>query len=363
MTTEHRVQGFTVVPMDDVPKVRKPRNWPDHTLYATHRDDQIIIVSGRSIEDLSAACDGVQFLPSWRLSMEQGRLSQRTIELYFDAVRTLSMYLAERGLPTEPAETTPEMLREFLRDWGERVGDARVSQLHRTLRVYFAWLLKEGELPGPSPMDRLENVKVSEKAQDEFTDEELTRLVKACAGTDFESRRDLAIIRIFMDNGVRVGGLAGLRFTPDDDDLNDVFVYQHKMRVTLKGGRQFWVPIGREASAALDRYLRARKKHRAAATSPWLWLPIRGRPTATGQVRMTVSGIRQMIHRRATQAGIRANPHKFRYWMASNWDGDIMHLMSIGGWESVEMVRKYHKKGEERKAREAHQKFSPGDRI
>ena len=47
-----------------------------------------------------------------------------------------------------------------------------------------------------------------------LTEAEITALLRACIGQDFESRHDAAIIRILADTEVRVSGLAGLRSTP-----------------------------------------------------------------------------------------------------------------------------------------------------
>ena len=51
--------------------------------------------------------------------------------------------------------------------------------------------------------------------------------------------------------------------------------------VTGKGRRPRAVPFGRQAGRALDRYLRARARHRDAA-GPDLWLGLAGPMTASG---------------------------------------------------------------------------------
>ena len=47
-------------------------------------------------------------------------------------------------------------------------------------------------------------------------------------GALFLDRRDTAIMRIFIDTGIRVSGLAGLRYDPDEEDKNDVFLTQRR---------------------------------------------------------------------------------------------------------------------------------------
>jgi integrase len=65
-------------------------------------------------------------------------------------------------------------------------------------------------------MDRAEAPKVTKKAKTFFTEEELTRLLKTCLSATFVDRRDTAIMRVFIDTGLRVSGLAGLRYDPDE---------------------------------------------------------------------------------------------------------------------------------------------------
>jgi len=89
-----------------------------------------------------------------------------------------------------------------------------------------------------------------------MSEDEFLRLLKACQGQDFASRRDTAILRILIDCGIRRGELASL--TVADVDL-DNHVLTIKRR---KGGRPGSVPIGNKATLAHDRYLRERSKHR-----------------------------------------------------------------------------------------------------
>ena len=100
-------------------------------------------------------------------------------------------------------------------------------------------------------------------------------------------------MRILIDTGMRVSGLANLRYDPEEDAQNDVFLTQRRLRIRLKGGDETWVPIGKKAAVAVDRYICVRARH-VHASSPWLWLGSTGR----GVGHMTDSGIRTMVKRR-----------------------------------------------------------------
>ena len=199
--------------------------------------------------------------------------------------------------------SSAEHLRAFLLAEELRTSAASAAVHFRNLRVFFGWLAREDERTNPNPMDRVEGPKVTKKAKAFFTDEELSRLLKTCQGSSFADRRDTAILRILIDTGLRVSGLAGLRFDLDDEARNDVFLTQRRLRIRLKGGDETWVPIGKKAAAALDRYIRVRARH-DQASSPWLWLGVQGHNTA----HMTDSGIRDMVGRRGEQAGHSERP-------------------------------------------------------
>jgi len=95
---------------------------------------------------------------------------------------------------------------------------------------------------------------------------------------------------VFLDTGVRLSELAGL--TVDDLDMD-----AHVAYVPGKGRRPRGCPFGAKAGQALDRYLRARAKHRRSFEQA-LWLGEKTRGP------MTANGVAKMIRRRGRQAGI-----------------------------------------------------------
>jgi integrase len=108
--------------------------------------------------------------------------------------------------------------------------------------------------------------------------DELLALLAACSGKSFEERRDTAIIRLFVDTGMRRAESLGLRVADVDFD-QDVAV------VLGKGSRPRACPFGNKIGRALGRYLRG---------EPALWLGKRGPLTETG--------LTPMLWRRSEQA-------------------------------------------------------------
>jgi site-specific recombinase XerD len=302
------------------------------------------------------------FVTSWQLSLEAASKSPKTVRSYTDSVKALCAFLDAQGMPSDVEGVGAEHLRAFLLAEERRTSAVSAAVHFRNLRVFFGWLVREEERPAPSPMDRVDKPKVSKKAKAFFDEDELARLLKACQGPTFEDRRDTALMRILMDTGMRVSGLANLRYDPDEDAQNDVFLSRRRLRIRLKGGDETWVPIGKKAAAAVDRYIRVRARH-PHASSPWLWLGVTGR----GVARMTDSGVRAMVKRRGLQAGIQnVHPHRFRRSFADQWlaaGGSTDDLMHITGWKTYDMVREYTEARGIARAGQAHARLSPGDRI
>jgi site-specific recombinase XerD len=302
------------------------------------------------------------FVESWQLSLEAAAKSDRTVRSYTDSLRALCKFLVAQDMPADSEGIDAPHIRAFLLAEEKRTSAASAAVHFRNLRVFFGWLVKEGERENPNPMDRVDGPKVPKKAKDFFTDDELARLLKTCAGNGFMDRRDTAILRVLIDTGMRVSGLANLRYDPDDESSNDVFLTKKRLRIRLKGGDEIWVPIGKKTANALDRYIRARGKHKNSS-SPWLWLGVQGHNTA----HMTASGVRGVVERRGEQAGIQnVHPHRFRRTFADSWlaaGGSTDDLMHITGWKTYDMVREYTEARGIARAHNVHARLSPGDRI
>jgi site-specific recombinase XerD len=296
-----------------------------------------------------------QLLPSFELSLADRGLSPKTIEVYQRTGTQLTGWLERKKISTGVEDISAPHLRAFLAEEITRTSPVSAHQHYRNLRVLFKWLIREEERKSADPMLRVDPPKVTMQVKPIMTDGQLTALLKTCEGQDFESRRDMAILRIMIDCGVRVSGIGNLQ-------LDDVDLPRKTLTVTLKGGDQHYAPIGRKSAAALDRYLRARAR-RPAAPSPWLWLGLAGRDVG----HFGAAGIQDMIERRGKEAGLgKLSPHWLRRGFAHSFlaaGGSEMDAARIAGWRGTQMVQHYAGELAGQRAREAHARLSPGDRL
>ncbi|MEU7856419.1 tyrosine-type recombinase/integrase [Nonomuraea sp. NPDC049141] len=304
----------------------------------------------RSRRQLPPSPPLLDMVPSWELSLQAADKSPGTIRSYLDSVRVLARFLSERGLPVEVEAVEAANVRAFLDASTATTSPGNAHKHFRNLRVFFNWLIAEEERTAGTPMAGIDPPKVASRTVELLADRELEALLEVCSGGSWVDRRDTAIVRVLMDNGMRLSWLAGLRHSADvSDEGGDVWLDRRLLRIVRKGEDAHLVPIGPKTAAAIDRYLRARARHPHAA-SPWLWLPVRGITAEGGERRLTATGIQQMLERRGRQAGIsgRLHPHRFRQTMADDYlgkGGDPLDLMRITGWKSVEIVRRYLEAG------------------
>lgn len=278
-------------------------------------------------------------LDSFELHLRAKNRAPKTIVSYRLAVDQLM----DRVGPKPADQITKADIEGFLAHFLETRASATSRQRYASLRQFFKWAHAEGEIPA-DPMERVSPPAVVEQPVPVLTIDQLRTLIAACAGKDFEARRDEAIIRLFADTGVRLGEMAGIQ--TGDVDLSLAVVIVHG-----KGSRFRTVPYGDSTAATLDRYRRARIRH-SEASSPMWWLGKKGP--------LTESGINQMLKRRAKDAGIDSlHPHMFRHSFAHQWlsaGGNEGDLQRIAGWSSPQMLQRYGRSAADQRAREAYRK-------
>lgn len=200
----------------------------------------------------------------------------------------------------------------------------------RHMKRFSMWLLTEGE----ADHDILEYLKVptpQDKMVPKVSDEEIRLLFKSCSGNDFRSKRDLALMTLGLSTGIRAQEALDLHL--DDIDMHRQIAFIRKG----KGSRGRIVPFNAESARAIDRYLRARKKHSQAA-SEWLWI-------SDKSPKFSYQGFSATMRQRAASVGVNGfHYHRLRHTMASSWlqaGGSEGGLMAVAGWRSRQMIQRY----------------------
>jgi site-specific recombinase XerD len=287
-------------------------------------------------------------LDSWLLHLRAERKSPETVKAYGDGVRRFLAWCAAQDASCVLDRPTVNAFITSLLDAG--LEPSTVRSRHLALKRFSAWLFEEEEIPSDELLGS-KPPKLDQKIVPTLDEDQITRLLKACAGKDLRDRRDEAIIRLMLETGARAGEVVAM--TLDDVDLSRGSAVVRRG----KGGKGRRIPIGPRTSSAIDRYLRSRRGHLRAST-PELWVGDRGKAFGYDALHKT-------LKMRAELAGITGfHPHVLRHTAASRWlaaGGSEGGLMAVAGWSRRDMIDRYTKHTSEARAAEEARRLQLGD--
>jgi len=289
--------------------------------------------------------------------------SPKTIDWYTTFLYRFLAFLQFSNFATDAAQINKEVIRAFILYLQveaktprskKPLSPATVQGYVRTLRVFFSWAVKEEYLPN-SPAAKIPVPKATQKVINTFTHEQIGKLAQACYNSNGNSYRNLTILLLLLDSGIRVSELVNI-------NLEDVNLAEGWIKIKIaKGGKERIVPVGSVVQKSLWKYINHHRPQPLTQKVTRLFLSDDGLP-------LTRSGIQQMLRRcgkRAGISGVRCSPHTFRHTFAKSYlvnGGDIFSLQKILGHSSLASVRTYlNLFGTDIKKQ--HQRYSPADNL
>lgn len=245
-------------------------------------------------------CDNADWLEGFRAWLAAGDRSPRTLRSYVtDIQQFAAWYEATEGRPFEPALLTVAVAAEYkayLRRLGRRPATINRALASLRLLARYAGVQLEGLRAAPE----------QELAPRSLPAAAVDALIAAARRAGL---RDLLLVAIIADVGLRVGEVVGLR-------AGDVELPRGgnvaTLRVRGKGAKVRHVPLPVETTQLLRRWLRQVR-------------PDPGQPLFPGRRSgepLTTKAVRQVFKRLARAAGLdpqEVHPHRLRHTCATEW--------------------------------------------
>lgn len=322
-------------------------------------------MSVKLVSDLCLREAGRGFIISLKAS---NRYSKTYLDALEQAVALSSLFAEEQNWPSVAAITTAhiEDYLAYLQHrplwFGEREpGSSRtaspgyINAQYRRLNRFFNWMVERGYM-ADNPLRFIECPKVEDRTVPTVSEQQMLDLltlvdpaIARTAAHRFRLLRNRAVLFLLWDTPGRRDEIATLSLEGIDLEAGTV-------KVTGKGNRERYMPIGDVARSVLWEYLQTR-----AALSPGtdaLWISEQGKSMQSGWLYL-------MLKRLGKRAGIsQLHTHRFRHSYAMNaLRGGMPErvLQIVGGWRKIPDT--YFRTLDQEDAQQFHRAVSPGDRL
>ncbi len=268
--------------------------------------------------------------------LERRGASKHTLRNYASDLEQFLRYFQPPGQESVPPPAEGVNL-PLLREWLASLYDRGLDPLSirrklAAIRSLFKFLRTEGVLETNVAL-RLRTPKTRERLPEILSAEKANNLIDSVEeGWPVEKpskERDLALFELLYGCGIRVSELVGI-------NLQDINALGGWLRVRGKGNKERQIPVGAQAIAAVNRYLRVRQ---APSDELALFLNSKGKRLSDRQVRRLVKFYSVLVLGDST-----VHPHTFRHAYATHLlsDGaDLRAIQELLGHARLSTTQKY----------------------
>ncbi|MBG6110715.1 integrase/recombinase XerD [Flavobacterium sp. CG_23.5] len=266
------------------------------------------------------------------LKIERG-LSKNTIENYTFDIDRLCQFLDENGIIVSPIEIGEETLQQFIYSVSKQVNPRSQARIISGLKSFFSYLIFE-DYRTNNPLELIETPKTGRKLPDVLSTEEIDALIAAIDLTSNEGERNRAMLETLYGCGLRVSELAALK-------ISDLFFEEGFVKITGKGNKQRFVPIGDLTQKYIQIYRNNNRTHLSIQKGfeDTLFLNRRGK-------QLTRAMIFTIIKDLAVKINLNKNisPHTLRHSFATHLlenGADLRSIQLMLGHESITTTEIY----------------------
>ena len=266
------------------------------------------------------------------LKIERG-LSKNTIDNYTFDMERLCLFLDENAISISPIKISEETVQQFIYSVSKEVNPRSQARIISGLKSFFSYLIFE-DYRQDNPMELIETPKTGRKLPDTLSVEEIDALISAIDLSSNEGERNRAMLETLYGCGLRVSELVSLK-------ISDLFFEEGFIKITGKGNKQRFVPIGNLTKKYIQIYkdtirthLNIKKGHEDT-----LFLNRRGNQLSRAMIFTIIKNL-------AIQINLNKNisPHTLRHSFATHLlenGADLRSIQLMLGHESITTTEIY----------------------
>jgi integrase/recombinase XerD len=266
------------------------------------------------------------------LRIERG-LSKNTIENYSFDIERLCVFLSENGIDESPLKIKEETLQQFIYYISKQVNARSQARIISGLKSFFSYLIFE-DYRTDNPLALIEAPRIGRKLPDTLSVADIDLLIAAIDLSSPEGERNRAILETLYGCGLRVSELVTLK-------ISDLFFEEGFLKITGKGNKQRFVPIGELTQRYIEIYKDRIRNHLSVQKGheDTLFLNRRGRQLTRAMIFTIIKDLAVKINLKKT-----ISPHTLRHSFATHLlenGADLRSIQLMLGHESITTTEIY----------------------
>ncbi|WP_320814403.1 site-specific tyrosine recombinase XerD [Flavobacterium sp.] len=266
------------------------------------------------------------------LKLERG-LAANTVENYSFDIEKLIAFLVSNNIEVTPVNISEEIVQQFIYELSSKVNARSQSRIISGLKSFFNYLIFE-DYRVDTPMELIEVPKTGRKLPDTLSTAEIDSLIATIDLSKPEGERNRAMLETLYSCGLRVSELVCLK-------ISDLFFEEGFIKVTGKGNKQRFVPIG----DSTEKYILLYKEHVRShlqiqkGHEDTLFLNRRGKQLTRAMIFTIIKDLAIKISLNKT-----ISPHTFRHSFATHLlenGADLRSIQLMLGHESITTTEIY----------------------
>ena len=266
------------------------------------------------------------------LKIERG-LSKNTIENYSLDIERLCAFLNQNEIQVSPLNIKEEILQQFIYAISKEVNPRSQARIISGLKSFFSYLIFE-DLRNDNPLELIETPKTGRKLPDTLAIDEIDALIAAIDLSSNEGERNRALLETLYGCGLRVSELVELK-------ISDLFFDEGFIKVTGKGNKQRFVPVGDLTQKYIEIYKNTMRVHLniQKGFEDTLFLNRRGRQLTRAMIFTIIKDLAVKIDLNKS-----ISPHTLRHSFATHLlenGADLRSIQLMLGHESITTTEIY----------------------